>query len=69
VEHRDDPTALLLDAAARAARYLAGTDRPVRPEPAAVQALDGFSAELPPAPVPAAVVLAELDRPAARPPC
>jgi glutamate/tyrosine decarboxylase-like PLP-dependent enzyme len=57
-----DPSRLLLDAAARAARYLAATDRPVQPDPVAVQGLDGFSAELPAGPVPAAVVLDELDR-------
>jgi glutamate/tyrosine decarboxylase-like PLP-dependent enzyme len=58
-----DRAGLVLDAARRAARYVtASADRSVAPSPEALAALDGFGAELPEGPVPAAEVLDRLDR-------
>lgn len=53
---------LLQNAAERAARYLAGlAERPVRPDPAAIEALAAFDTPLPTSPTDPAEVLARLD--------
>ncbi len=59
---RDSKPELVLDAAARAARYLAESDRPTFPSAEAIAALANFSAEVPEGPTDPAAVLDQLDR-------